>query len=235
MPTCQSRNSGNGTTFNLLEPGLEHRLLLYTAVTGITIACVPLAKAEVVFTSSNVLVGSKLEIDLDHDGTVDFRFSITKYSTGTYAGWDRLAVRGAGLSDLVAEAGFLHAAALRRTARIESGSGKSFFRTCNMATGGTYFISGEWANTKNRYVGVKFVINGEVHYGWLGFRSVTTEFSKVTATLAGWAYETEPNKAIVAGDMGGAAASSGFVNSTSLGLLAAGHTGIDERRQRAAP
>jgi hypothetical protein len=224
---------GNDEASTLVEAGLERRLIMYALTAGVTIACSPLLNAEVVFTPSNVTVGKKLEIDLDHDGTVDFRFVITKYLTGTYAGWDRLRVRGADFSNQVAEARFLYAAALKRTARI--GNGNSFFRTCDMATGGEYFINGEWANVTNHFLGVKFVIEGTVHYGWVGFRSVTTEFSKVTARLGGWAYETEANKPIVAGDMGDAASSRDFTEATSLAILAGGHKKIDERRKRLRP
>jgi len=62
---------------------------------------------------------------------------------------------------------------------------------------------GQWLYTKNRYLGLKFVIKGEIHYGWA--RATVSRTSKrsgdnsITATLTGYAYETVPNKPIITG------------------------------------
>jgi len=92
---------------------------------------------------------------------------------------------------------------------------------------------GNFANVINRFLGVRFLIDGQVHYGWIGFRSVSPG---PTAKLAGWAYETEPNKPIAAGDRGEAADSASVPSAapTSLQLLAMGHTGIADRQRRIA-
>jgi hypothetical protein len=58
---------------------------------------------------------------------------------------------------------------------------------------------GSWVNVKNRCLGVKFKIKGKIHYGWARL-SVQVQFPlTITATLTGYAYETIPNKAIIAG------------------------------------
>jgi hypothetical protein len=57
----------------------------------------------------------------------------------------------------------------------------------------------------------------------------------VYAPLGGWAYETEANKAILAADKGNTSESTGSINPTSLEILAAGHTRMEERRKRTAP
>jgi peptidoglycan hydrolase-like protein with peptidoglycan-binding domain len=51
---------------------------------------------------------------------------------------------------------------------------------------------------KNRYLGLKFSVNGETHYGWARL-NVSFRAPHITATLTGYAYETEANKAIDAG------------------------------------
>jgi len=60
----------------------------------------------------------------------------------------------------------------------------------------------QWANggkgLKDRYLGLKFYIRGEVHFGWARV-TVTTTGKTFTATLTGYAYETIPNKSIIAG------------------------------------
>jgi hypothetical protein len=90
-----------------------------------------------------------------------------------------------------------------------------------------------WHDAEDKFLGVRFVINGEVHYGWIGFRCVTVAYPVITAKLGGWAYETVPNKSISAGDTGsGSAQSHGVISPTSLELLAAGHGAIEHHRKR---
>jgi hypothetical protein len=61
---------------------------------------------------------------------------------------------------------------------------------------------GNWLNggkgVKNRYLGLKFKINGHFHFGWARL-TVTIVKTVLTATLTGYAYETIPNKSIIAG------------------------------------
>jgi hypothetical protein len=65
------------------------------------------------------------------------------------------------------------------------------------------FVSGQWLNKKSRYLGLKFVIKKEVHYGWA--RATVKQTSKrrgdtsITATRTVYAYETIPNKPIITG------------------------------------
>jgi hypothetical protein len=59
---------------------------------------------------------------------------------------------------------------------------------------------GRWDNVSSRYLGMKFTINGKVHYGWarLSVTNLKGKF-RITATLTGYAYETIPDKPIIAG------------------------------------
>ncbi len=54
-------------------------------------------------------------------------------------------------------------------------------------------------NAKNRYLGVRFRINGRTHYGWARLNVAVNIDNEITATLTGYAYETIPNKPIGAG------------------------------------
>jgi len=63
----------------------------------------------------------------------------------------------------------------------------------------TSTATGNWINVKNRYLGVRFSIKGKIHYGWARL-SVRVQLPlAITATLTGYAYETIPNKPILAG------------------------------------
>jgi hypothetical protein len=107
-------------------------------------------------------------------------------------------------------------------------------------------FGGPWANVANKFLGFQFDINGETHYGWARFSvSARGSFPTITATLTGYAYETEPDKTILAGDRGiasntsieGADAEDASVDSTpsqvlpSLGLLSLGSIGLEAWRQ----
>jgi hypothetical protein len=57
---------------------------------------------------------------------------------------------------------------------------------------------GPWLNLrKPAYLGLKFTIKGEVHYGWARLGDIRPR-RRVRALLTGSAYETIPDKAIVA-------------------------------------
>jgi hypothetical protein len=101
-------------------------------------------------------------------------------------------------------------------------------------SGASYF--GRWFNATKRYLGLKFEINGKIHYGWTRLSVIGRQ--RITATLTGYAYETIPNKPINAGqaksatddptneDSGpGASVTNPFLDSpqpAALGLLALG-------------
>jgi hypothetical protein len=60
------------------------------------------------------------------------------------------------------------------------------------------FTYGHWYNVRDRYLGLKFKIGSETNYGWARL-SVVGNYRTITATLPGYAHETIPGKAIIAG------------------------------------
>jgi hypothetical protein len=97
--------------------------------------------------------------------------------------------------------------------------------------GGTVNSFGAWGKGRKftgPYLGFKFLIDGEVHYGWARV-NVQANFLNVTATLTGYAYESVANRPILTGFTHGSVdASSDASQQTqppvagSLGRLAAG-------------
>jgi len=76
--------------------------------------------------------------------------------------------------------------------------------TCsNWSAGCSSSTQGQWMYTKHRYLGLKFTIKGEIHYGWARVEVKRTAVhmysNSITAKLTGYAYETVPNKPIIAG------------------------------------
>jgi hypothetical protein len=68
---------------------------------------------------------------------------------------------------------------------------------------------GPWAaggaGVKNRYLGFKFKIGSQFHFGWARVTVTTTATHGFSAVLTGYAYETIPGKAIRAGAISDAA------------------------------
>jgi hypothetical protein len=108
-------------------------------------------------------------------------------------------------------------------------------------------------NVTSRYLGLKFEVDGKTHYGWARLTVQLPGNYLINATLTGYAYETVPDKGILAGQTAGgadaAAVSSNSPDSdtsnssasvanpsdtprpTSLGTLALGAGGVPLRRR----
>ncbi len=104
--------------------------------------------------------------------------------------------------------------------------------------------SGPWVNVTNRYLGLKFKIDGKSHYGWARLDvKVLRKQRQIIATLTGYAYETIPNKAIIAGQTKGpgdntieapkASLTASASRPGTLGLLALGSRGLSIWRREA--
>jgi hypothetical protein len=77
---------------------------------------------------------------------------------------------------------------------------------------------GPWAHANDRYLGLKFIIDGEVHFGWARLNVKCAYPNPINAVLTGYAYETVPDSPIVTGDT----EDSGASNTGTLGDLARG-------------
>ncbi len=102
--------------------------------------------------------------------------------------------------------GYVLASALKRGSRI--GPGEHFSDQTAVMAGvisAISYVFGEWVNVQRRYLGLRFKIKGQTHYGWarLNVRVVLSPHPAITAALTGYAYETVPDKPIVAGQTKG--------------------------------
>jgi hypothetical protein len=160
-------------------------------------------------------------LDLNNDAETDFSFSSVNYCSTNFC-TGKLDVRPPftrpTFNAIEVGRAFPHwAAALRRDAIVGAQKRFADYRAYMVRARITKyhtstFTEGHWANVKNRYLGLRFDINGTIHYGWARL-TVKANHPFVTAILTGYAYETKPNKPIVAGDQGTGA---------SLGHLALG-------------
>lgn len=222
------------------------------------------SEAEIIYTSAHITLGPTTYLDLNHDGINDFKFANVHSShcegvcTTTFAAHrgtafnsqnGNLAVYGvAGSNHISGTGGF--AAALRLGARVGPGGkfapGGTKMMHANAQNSSNAFGTGPWAGTAGlgtyRCLGFKFVISGQVHFGWARIQTTVTRNASIQATLTGYAYETVPGRPIIAGAKTGPVEAQGKVPAAtsapaSLGLLALGAPGLSiwRRDEELAP
>jgi hypothetical protein len=215
-------NSKFGKPKTLSHP-MSKRLLAYaTAAGAVVTGSASAARAEVVYTPVHSRVNQDFPIDLNHDGINDFH--VTSYD---YSGSGELAVYPLGQGNRIISTPQIcalepgGAAALHQGGVI--GPDRSFSAQANcMAYGFRSSITvydGAWAYAKNRYLGFAFVIAGKQHFGWARL-SIGQFYFQELGVITGYAYETIPNKPIVAGDEG--SSNDASTQPATLGALAAG-------------
>lgn len=223
-----SRAPQSRKTFRLSD-SLNRQLNAYALVAsaaGVSVlALAGASEGEVVYTETYRVThtGAPLYIDLNHDGINDFlvRTNFYRGTSGTDVGISACGYRNA--DNVVAGrrfssgSGYFFSAAYALPAGARIGPKGNFSVDLPFMAqehfnhvGYQYSDLGPWAGAgkgvTDRYLGFKFVILGEVHYGWARL-SVTAgherQFDDVVGTLTGYAYETIPDKPIIAGQITG--------------------------------
>jgi len=196
------------------------------------------AEAKVVYTPSHhvILRGSHFALDLNHDGITDFY--INHRSGCTTDGFCATALYAVGAPPSGGNyveglrKVFNFAYALKRQQWIDSTKPfmgfAMYYRFRAQNTSGA--CSGSWADVKNRYLGLRFLIKGETHFGWARLNVACNLHSIRIGLLTGYAYETIPNKPIIAGKTNGKDAIT--VQPVSLGHLAQGASAIPAWRTK---
>jgi len=204
------------------------------------------AEAKVVYTPAHHLIGKNAHyrLDLNHDGITDFTL-VNSYGCNFDYCFDVLNANAAAGNGVVGKRGFLsipYAFVLGRGSGV--GPMKPFsgqlMASSNMGT------LGRWLNVNGGYLGLRFDINGKIHYAWARLNVHLTN-GVFEALLTGYAYETIPNKPIIAGKTEGpeevsldianpATLNERTMQPASVGLLAMGATGLSIwRREESAP
>jgi len=221
-----------------ISESLHHRLNMYAlaaSAAGVgTLALAQPAEAKIVYTHAHRVInpGGSFKLDLNHNGVPDFTLKNYTYCNTDQCFFKLVEEGAAGNSVVGVGRGSFQplASALSRGARIGRG-GRFYGRTAILAYayygGGGSFASGKWVNVTNGYLGMRFQIKGKTHYGWARL-SVKVSKTLVTSTLTGYAYETIPNKPIIAGKTRGPDVA---VEPASLGRLAQGASGLSAWRK----
>ncbi len=202
------RSSGPRKTANLSE-SVHQRLNMYamsaTAAGVGLLALMQAAQAKIVYTPADkpLPLNHLFYLDLNHDGRNDFKFLLHSTRPHRSSFFLSLKVEGLRQGNKILSAGTSFnlpcAAALPKGMTVgpkspfQKGYLDMFWASGSSFGGG---LSGcPWIRTQ-AYLGMRFSINGQVHYGWARF--VTNTIGPI-ATLTGYAYETIPGKPIIAG------------------------------------
>jgi hypothetical protein len=200
MPRSTSSSKPHFRPFESLEQALDRYSLAASAVGLSVLALASPADASVVFTQVHRQITPDHEffLDLNHDGINDFGVYDVSLGVGVIPLQPGAAMlQGGGCNPSPG------AAALKAGAQIGKAQFFEASATCmaSFSLDGS-FSDGAWPGAVNRFLGLKFEISGQTHFGWARL-SVTR--SPYTATLTGYAYETVPDRTIIAGKTSDAA------------------------------
>jgi hypothetical protein len=222
-----------------LNSKLERNLAAYITAAGAAgvavLAAAQPADAKVVYTAANTKLNfgsvGMLPLDLNNDGTADLTFFGGSASVG-YG--DLLGVYG--------DAGGVFVGANNSASALVWGdrvgpkdvfsAGVAVMAEVSGCHASTCGYRGKFIKTHDRYLGVRFSIHGQSHYGWV---SVNVGNDPSGAVLTGYAYETIPNKPIMAGEKSGPVVAGGTdmnemrapsPQPATLGVLARGADGL---------
>jgi hypothetical protein len=227
----------------------EHRLSMYAlaasaAGVGVLALASP-AEGKIIYTKANKSIGpgTTLHLDLNHDGIADFDLKDTVSSTtagGQFASLSALPDRkqNAVWGHTIPTRGYASAlsARMRIGPKGQFLPGAGFMANYSVSGGrhggarrpGNFSCTGPWANVTNRYLGLKFIVEGKEHFGWARL-NVNCSGPAINATLTGYAYETVANRPILTGKKSGQDdeddSISGAAPSATLGRLALGAKG----------
>ncbi len=184
---------------------LAKKLTAYTALAAGVVAAGTDADAQIVYVDIDpdevYTQNHDLELDLNNDGIVDFTLLIGDYATPAAA---RLLPK-AGNEALGSGAGnYFYPFALNLNDSI-SATQATWNGTLNgsmltmawVFTGGSY---GNWLNAADKYLGLRFFIGDNLHYGWVRF-DIAADSVGITVVFKDYAYNSIPGQGLEAGQM----------------------------------
>jgi hypothetical protein len=247
---------------------LEKNLVAYAAAAGASLLTVSLpADAQIIYTPSNTPMAVAVQnggpaltpLDLNNDGSPDFNFilsSTLRFFSSTFvatttafkfflkvnpAQKGNQAVQG---HEAMAASALSAGAIIGPQQKFGEGGLNLWFSSLKSNRFGR---SGSWQPVEYAYVGLKFSINGQTHYGWARIKfAIPASYYPALRypSIYGYAYESTPNKPILAGQTSessqqsserGSEQSSGqrfqsgprAAAPANLGMLALGAAGLD--------
>jgi hypothetical protein len=159
------------------------------------------AEAKIVYTPANVNIepnAGLINFDINHDGIADFGLSnLQQYSTSLRSSFAHLKEVAQRQNAINVSSRLGCASGSPKGARV--GFKERFGGGTRYIASATFY--GGFCRFAQPYLGLKFVIKGKVHFGWMQLSggSVGRGKDSISASVTGYAYETIPGKAIIAG------------------------------------
>jgi hypothetical protein len=188
------------------------------------------AEGKIIYTPTNVRITNGLKLDLNHDGVTDFTFQTSFFrGTSTFCPCSTNRIKPAQSENQIwgkkmrgpLSSYFPGASALASGVNIRESKQLRVSNTFMCNDSQKFGQWGAWWNVQEGFLGLKFYLQGQAHYGWA---RANVGSGCATATLTGYAYETVPNKPIKAGKTSGADVVT--VQPARLGHLAHGAAAI---------
>jgi hypothetical protein len=195
-----------------LSDSFQRQLTAYTlnaSVAGVgMLALARSAEAKVIYTPVHERVVQQINLDVNNDGTPDFRISCYTSGYGSRCrgfgsrppnpeNW--LAVKPLDGSNAVwskSQPPFVSAIAKGKRIGRKGTFPPSDYVMAKCIEFSSSYCFGPWLKVNGRYLGLKFVIKGKIHFGWA---RLNVDWTLGEAILTGYAYETIPGKSIMAG------------------------------------
>lgn len=237
----------------IMSKELNHNLRLYSlaaATTGVSIlALAPPVQSEVVVSRKNIPLVNLQEgvgltpVDFNNDGISDVSFGLDSFGPYSYVtlnvglkvpnGNGVIATKGTPPRNVPFANALVRGNIVGPSAQFNRGNPYAsliyIYENDKNSQCSNRHTSGHWAgNNPDRFVGMRFQIKGQTHYGWVRITVTTTTergCAGLSATITAWAYETIPNKAITIGTTKESAAEKKPAV-PALGMLALGANGL---------
>jgi hypothetical protein len=194
-----------GSSVLALIPPAEYALPTGAALVGAFVLS-GVAEAKIVYTPAHIRITGTFSLDLNHDGITDYKIRVHQYSHSPFSTFWSMRVSSKSYANQIVchsshgSSGFADAlpAGIRLGAerRWERADAEMVGWGTNLHGGTSH--SGAWFDVQHRYLGLRFIIHGQFHYGWARF-NVNMGDNHFDAVLTGYAYETIPNRPIVTG------------------------------------
>ena len=201
---------------SLKRESLNKKLIMYSVAAGMTLSLGSRAHADIQYTNidpdktitqaENYSTRDFL-LDLNNDGTPEFKI-FQAFSSGTYYYFDYYyfsynsvlqQATNSGLSVMRTTAENAYVGALNFNELISADQNFNANKVLGVFSYYDTHADGMWANAGQKFMGVKFKIGENIHYGWV--RLSVSHFCE-NFTVYDYAYEDEPGKAIRAGQTG---------------------------------
>lgn len=197
-----------------LGPELEKRLAAYATAGAAVLGIGPTpAQGEVVYTKVRTLCNPGADIDLNHDGIVDFSV-LTFRGSSSNQFLENMYVQPASGNGFAYQTYFFSGLGVAKALDFGSEIGPSLNFAgvhgdmagliSTITNGGAIIANsaGPFANVQNKFLRLKLLVGGQIHYSWARIDTKLTigDFhGTIGCGVVDYAYEKVPNKPINAG------------------------------------